>query len=649
MNPLTQAVGWALLHLLWQATAIALVLAVVLSRMARRSPNARYVVGCVALALVLAAFLVTAVRAYDPVVSPTVSAPRVSVPVAPASSQVPAGRTHALLAAWSTGTERALPWIVGLWLGGVLLLSSRLVVSWWRTRRLVHGGVPPTLPEWEHLTARLCDALGIRHAVRLLQCAAVEVPAVVGSLRPVILLPVSALSGLTTEQIEMVLAHELAHVRRHDFLLNLLQTLVETLLFFHPAVWWMSRRVRVEREHCCDDLAIAVCGDSARYARALTRLEELRGEPLPLAVSAHGGSLLERVRRLAAQGGDVRPSASQWLATLGVLTLLLVAAAVPTIPARAKGEAAPPPEPAEAAEPVEPSEEGVPVEVNLPVEVQVPIAVPVTIVAGSAAVEAQEPVEVEEEAEPAKATKPGRSSGEVWPTVDELIALRAGGVTPEYLASMRALFPRVSLQDASSLAAMGVTPEYVKEMRGLGFPVLTPGTVTGLRAVGVTSEYVRQMRDAGLHITRADEATSLAAVGVTPEYVEAMRKLGFPLDRGSEVSGLRAVGVTAEFVKEMRDLGFAVDTAEEATTLLATGVTADWVKQMRAAGISFQSGQDAASLHAVGVTPEFVRRLAAAGYRDLSLSQLQRLAAFGVDDAFFRDLERYRTEKGDAQ
>ena len=73
----------------------------------------------------------------------------------------------------------------------------------------------------------------------------------------------------------MVLAHELAHIRRHDFLVNLLQTVVETLLFYHPAVWWMSRRVRVEREHCCDDLAVAVCGEPARYARALARLEEL--------------------------------------------------------------------------------------------------------------------------------------------------------------------------------------------------------------------------------------------------------------------------------------------------------------------------------------------------------------------------------------
>ena len=92
--------------------------------------------------------------------------------------------------------------------------------------------------------------------------------------RCVILLPISTLSGLSREQIEMILAHELAHIRRHDFFVNLLQATVETLLFYHPAAWWISRRIRVEREHCCDDIAVDVCGNPLQYARALTRLSD---------------------------------------------------------------------------------------------------------------------------------------------------------------------------------------------------------------------------------------------------------------------------------------------------------------------------------------------------------------------------------------
>src|SRR5262249_44302433 len=156
----------------------------------------------------------------------------------------------------------------------------------------------PARDAWQTLARRLSRALGVRHAVRLLESTAVQIPAVVGWLRPVILLPASTVTGLTPEQLEMILAHELAHIRRHDFLVNLLQAVVVTLLFYHPAVWWISRQVRIERENCCDDLAVAVCGTPLQYARALTRLEELRVGAPSLAVSARGGSLFERVRRL---------------------------------------------------------------------------------------------------------------------------------------------------------------------------------------------------------------------------------------------------------------------------------------------------------------------------------------------------------------
>ena len=128
--------------------------------------------------------------------------------------------------------------------------------------------------------------------------AVAQTPAVIGWIRPVVLLPASALSGLEPGQIEALLAHELAHIRRHDYLVNLLQTAVETLLFYHPAVWWVGRQMRAERENCCDDLAVAVCGDALVYARALTELEQIRIAAPRLAMAANDGSLLNRVRRL---------------------------------------------------------------------------------------------------------------------------------------------------------------------------------------------------------------------------------------------------------------------------------------------------------------------------------------------------------------
>ncbi len=149
----------------------------------------------------------------------------------------------------------------------------------------------------------------------------------IGWLRPVILVPVSALAGLTPEQMEAILAHELAHIRRHDYLINLLQTVIETLLFYHPAVWWVSRQIRNERENCCDDMAVAACGDALVYARALTKVERLRKARLELAVTANGGLLMNRISRLVGAESP-RPYHSAGLVTcmIAILTLIAVVA-----------------------------------------------------------------------------------------------------------------------------------------------------------------------------------------------------------------------------------------------------------------------------------------------------------------------------------
>src|SRR5207237_4946041 len=127
--------------------------------------------------------------------------------------------------------------------------------------------------------------LGLPAAAHVVESALVDVPTVVGWLRPAILLPIAALASLSPEQVEAILAHELAHIRRHDYAVNVLQTFAETLLFYHPAVWWVSKRIRVEREHCCDDVAVAVCGDAVCYAEALATLEHgpSEGAGMPLA------------------------------------------------------------------------------------------------------------------------------------------------------------------------------------------------------------------------------------------------------------------------------------------------------------------------------------------------------------------------------
>src|SRR5688572_10550088 len=335
-GPLAQAIGWALLHLVWQATVVAGILAAVLALIPRQSANARYSASCAALGLVFALFIATAWRAYDPAVAPVTHAPLSdsqatkiivnNVPVVLATIAAETWRDRML--SMVNSARQWLPSVVAIWLTGVVLLSARLVLTWMHTRRLAKTNAQPAGVQWQRVARRLSDALGLKRAVRLLESAAVEVPSVIGMLRPVILLPASTLTGLTPEQIEMVLAHELAHIRRHDFLVNLLQAVAETLMFYHPAVWWMSHRVRIERENCCDDLALSVCGDRVQYARALTRLEELRAASVPVLVSAAGGSLLDRIRRIAGGRAESTAASSRWAAALGMMLLLAITLAV---------------------------------------------------------------------------------------------------------------------------------------------------------------------------------------------------------------------------------------------------------------------------------------------------------------------------------
>ena len=201
----------------------------------------------------------------------------------------------------------------------------RLAGGWWQARRLVRLGTRPIAAHWEQVKDALAARLELTRTVRLLESTRLQVPVVVGWLRPVLLVPTAVLGGLSPQQLEAVIAHELAHIRRHDYLVNLLQSAVETLLFYHPAVWWVSSAVRTEREHCCDDLAVVACGDAVLYARALTAIETLRHEEMGVAMAVTGSPLLARVRRLLGAKPPTTAASSGWIVAL--LTAVMVSGA----------------------------------------------------------------------------------------------------------------------------------------------------------------------------------------------------------------------------------------------------------------------------------------------------------------------------------
>ena len=330
--------GAVFLHSLWQAAAVAGGLAALLACVPRTSAAAlrlRYVACVTAL----------------------VAVPLLAVTAAARPAAV-AGWAVGSLSVFTAVVDRLAPWLAAFglaWAAGIGCGMMRLAVGWSLSRRLV--AVATCDQRLERQVDRWRAALGIGGGVRVRVSAAVTVPVLVGVVRPVILWPAATFSGFAAEHIEAILVHELAHVRRHDAVVNLLQAVIETIFFHHPAVWWISAQVRGEREHCADELAVAVLGPSTaanrlRYATALVMLEERQRCRPALAIASDGGCLVARIRRLAG-AGDRTASPARVVAAAAIVMLAATSGAalgvadrggkVPTAarPLLAGGDAAP--------------------------------------------------------------------------------------------------------------------------------------------------------------------------------------------------------------------------------------------------------------------------------------------------------------------
>jgi GWxTD domain-containing protein len=317
-TPGATALVWTLLHSLWEGAIVALVLAAAFCVI--RGSRARYMAACLALLVMLAGFGLTFALLVREQGLASASARTGPIRLAPPNRE--AGGSAMNLA--PRGVAGYLPWLAPFWIAGVLLFHLHSVAGWIGARRLRRTGVCCAPVEWQQRLDRLAARLRISGPVVLWESCLADVPLVIGFLRPVILLPVGLLAGLPAGQVEALLLHELAHIRRYDYLVNLLQVFVEGLLFYHPAVWWMAAMIRAERENCCDDLVVATLGDAYQYATALTALEHNRGDAHQAALAANGGSLVKRIRRLLAQPETPRSLLTPVLSA-AILTVTLVA------------------------------------------------------------------------------------------------------------------------------------------------------------------------------------------------------------------------------------------------------------------------------------------------------------------------------------
>ncbi len=315
--PLARTLGWSLVHFLWEGTLIALLLAVLLFLCGPGPARLRYGLCCLALLAMPAMFGLTVALTLPASQATPAQTPLLRPAIPGGASPVPAPTPRPL----SERMRAALPWVVPFWMAGVLLCYLRSLASWMAAQRLRRTGVCAAPREWQERLCGLGARIRISQPVILLESCLVDVPVVIGFVRPAILVPVGLLMGLSTEQVESILLHELAHIRRRDYLVNVLQNFVEGLLFYHPAVWWVSGRVRAERENCCDDVVVKLNGDARGYAAALAMLENSRWPAREPALAANGGSLMLRIQRLIQKPEQRRTSAPVFAAGLLVVSL----------------------------------------------------------------------------------------------------------------------------------------------------------------------------------------------------------------------------------------------------------------------------------------------------------------------------------------
>jgi bla regulator protein blaR1 len=473
-------------------------------------------------------------------------------------------------------------------------------------QRLRINGLSPVPEALEATLARLREALRISTPVRLFQSALVQVPTALGWLRPVVLVPAGALVGLTASQLELVLAHELAHIRRRDYLVNLLQTAVETLLFYHPAVWWVSGRMRIEREHCCDDLAVAACGNPVGYARALADLERLGTRGPILAMAASGGSLFDRVARLVTPRGPLSPTSR------GLATLLCAGALVLVFTLGSSLIGAPPADVALA----EPAQEN-------------PTSFPI-----------RNPRN-EKQARASASVASAAAAGETpaYP-LSRILELASAGVTPEYIDEMEALgLNSLTADELMTLCSHGVDPDYVKGLTDLGYTDLTAERLVALRSQGVDPEEVEALKKNGLDHLSPSDLLSLRSQGVDSEFVEQLKQAGYEDLSVSKLIALRSQGVDGEFAAEFKKLGYDDLSTSKLIALRSQGVEPDFVRELSELGYRNLSVPMLLALRSQGVCADEVRELKELGYSDLPVGTIIELRGAGVTPDFVREMK----------
>lgn len=640
--------SWAIIHSLWQGGVIMILLFITLN-IFRDNVRLRYVLSCSAMAGLMACFVTTAL-----ILMLSGNPESISQPGPQSTSNnitLTQPSTEAQPQVYSTIKTNPQPIstppmsteIFLLWYVGMMSLSFYHLGGWFRAHNYTRRGISKAGNDWEVRWAELGRKIGLKRPAKILLSSKINMPCVIGAIKPVVLLPLSAFSGLTAQQIELLLTHELIHIRRYDVLVNYLQKIIETILFFNPAAWLISRQIRIERELCCDEEVISFNGDNIAYARALTELEGLRHDAPQLAVAAGGKSLIGRIQRMLK-----KEHANNNLSGFGLTAIILMAVvfiagmgflggATPSAYAQPDNSIT------QSYDPDDDDLQGYweidkrrgKYRFKMEFDGSSMNSNQYTkSILDRMLTETDWGYIIERDAGTfylVRDDEPGddyEGEGEIYFKANQ-----------DYIEELKNYGIRLRRErDQFAFMIHDIRLDFVQGLAELGYDNLDKDELLSMHIHDATPEYIRDLRELGYERLDSDQLVSMQIHNVTADYISDLNELGYRDIDADQLVAMQIHDVEADYINEFAELGYKDIDADQLVSMRIHDVDPDLVRELEGQGFKRVSIKTLVSMQIHNVSPRYIEQLAELGYTRIRPSKLVAMKIHNVTPKFIRQI-----------